>query len=101
MLFLTDNEFFGYDQVAPRIQQMQIMLNAILDESIRTDGYFDNATVAALITFQQQEGLLTDGVLGAQTAAALNLAFREHLSDRRHDTQLTEALDYLIERINS
>jgi peptidoglycan L-alanyl-D-glutamate endopeptidase CwlK len=37
------------------------------------DGAFGPATEAALLAFQQSRGMLPDGVVGARTAAALNL----------------------------
>jgi peptidoglycan L-alanyl-D-glutamate endopeptidase CwlK len=57
----------------PNVQTLQASLRAAGFAPGAEDGNFGPATEAALLAFQQSQGLLPDGVVGARTAAALRL----------------------------
>lgn len=70
MIFL-DDPF----QQGPAIAAVQRALMAAGINPGGVDGVFGQLTHAAVVTFQRQRGLVADGVVGEQTAAALGLAF--------------------------
>lgn len=52
------------------VSELQQLLNAE-GINITVDGVFGNATRAAVVQFQQQNGLVVDGIVGTQTWQAL------------------------------
>lgn len=58
----------------PKVEALQNALNARLGLSINADGLFGPLTRAALIQFQQAEGLRSDGVADPRTLSALGFA---------------------------
>jgi peptidoglycan hydrolase-like protein with peptidoglycan-binding domain len=54
------------------VKRLQEALNA-QGESLVTDGIFGASTHAAVMSFQARHGLTPDGIVGAQTRAALGL----------------------------
>lgn len=52
------------------VSELQQLLNA-KGINITVDGVFGNATRAAVVQFQQQNGLVADGIVGTQTWQAL------------------------------
>ena len=54
------------------VKRLQETLNA-QGESLVTDGIFGASTHAAVVSFQARHGLTPDGIVGAQTRAALGL----------------------------
>jgi hypothetical protein len=76
----TQNSISGPLQVGSRgtsVATVQAKLNAALSPSpnLKTDGVFGTKTAQAVKSFQQRRGLTADGVVGAQTAAALGLSY--------------------------
>ncbi len=65
-------KFLGYQEVSGQVSTPTIRT---LDE----DGIFGPATEAAVLSFQEDQGLLVDGIVGAETMAALQEAYA-----RRH-----------------
>jgi len=65
----------------PRLPLLRERLQAggDLKELDRKDLFYDPATAAALKTFQSRHGLKTDGVLGPDTLAALNVPLAERI----------------------
>jgi len=55
------------------VRQLQAML-AQLGYSLKGDGYFGGATDTAVTNFQKLHGLSGDGIVGVQTAAAIDTA---------------------------
>ena len=101
LIFLRDGEKYEYDQVSPRIAMAQHILNLVTDKVVRTDGYFDALTEAAIIDFRLNNGLSAIGVLDAETAVALSDAMRAYRAEIGNDAQMTAALEYLIEALDS
>lgn len=66
------------------VSELQQLLNAN-GINIAVDGIFGNATRAAVVQFQQQNGLVVDGIVGPQTWQALR---------RGSPIQLTDAAIY-------
>jgi peptidoglycan hydrolase-like protein with peptidoglycan-binding domain len=66
------------------VTELQQLLNA-KGINIAVDGIFGNATRAAVVQFQKQSGIATDGVVGPQTWQALR---------RGGPIQLTDAAIY-------
>ncbi len=66
------------------VSELQQLLNA-KGINITVDGVFGNATRAAVVQFQQQNGLVVDGIVGLQTWQALR---------RGGPIQLTDAAIY-------
>ena len=69
---------------ADRVYRIQYMLNA-LGYSVTPDRYFGKGTRDALIAFQSDKGLDTDGVAGQSTLSTLISAFGEEEYDRTFD----------------
>lgn len=61
----------------PGVATLQAKLNTVLSPppNLKTDGVFGMKTAQAVKSFQQRRGLAVDGVVGAQTAAALGLSY--------------------------
>lgn len=53
------------------VSQLQSLLNQYNSANLKTDGDFGPLTKQAVINFQQKNGLVADGIVGAKTAAAL------------------------------
>ena len=66
------------------VSELQQLLNA-KGINMTVDGVFGNATRAAVVQFQQQNGLVVDGIVGTQTWQALR---------RGGPIQLTDAAIY-------
>ncbi len=95
-MFLFDGETFTYDQVDSRIQNLQYILNA-LGYSVRSDGYFDTQTEAAILDIQHILGITEDGVVTNEVLSYVNDQLTAYLADTANDSQLTAAIQYLVE----
>jgi peptidoglycan hydrolase-like protein with peptidoglycan-binding domain len=62
------------------VSELQQLLNA-KGINITVDGVFGNATRAAVVQFQQQNGLVVDGIVGTQTWQALRRGGSIQLAD--------------------
>jgi peptidoglycan L-alanyl-D-glutamate endopeptidase CwlK len=58
----------------PQVRQVQQLLARRGFRPGPADGYFGEATEAAVLAFQRSEGMLADGIVGPRTAAALGIA---------------------------
>jgi carboxyl-terminal processing protease len=98
-IYLSDDEFYQFDQVSNRIKIAQDILNT-LGYTVRNDGYFDLNTQDKITEFQIDQGLDESGRLNSQTASALSEALFNYKQNPLNDTQLQEAILYLIGGLN-
>lgn len=95
-LHLGAGVVLSYDTVDDRTSRAQIILDLLGYEINRTDGYFDNSTVLALQSFQQNNGLTVTGNLNAETATTLSRLLLEKQQNLLYDAQMLAALRFLI-----
>ena len=58
------------------LQQALVTIGAA--PSLKVDGKYGTGTEAAVTAFQKSNGLTADGVVGQETAAAINAALAAH-----------------------
>ncbi len=58
----------------PKVRQVQRLLAGRGFRPGPVDGYFGEATEAAVLAFQRSEGMVADGIVGPRTASALGIA---------------------------
>ncbi|MFK9092975.1 S41 family peptidase [Bacillus salipaludis] len=75
------------------VQTAQKMLKAVGYDPGREDGFFDENTKEAVITFQNAQGLPADGVLKGDTTMKLMDLLREKI--KNSDTQVQKAVEVL------
>ena len=85
-----------YDMVDPRIENAQLILESLGYNVDRTDGFFDDSTVSAVLAFQQSNELDETGAIDPETATALSVILFNKLQNTDYDEQLEAALDFLI-----
>lgn len=95
-VFLTNETEILFDSVDVRIANLQVFFKE-LGYDVRTDGYFDEDTRAAIIDIQSQNSLTVDGILDEQTLEVINTMIHEYQNDPANDAQLQAAIDYLTE----
>jgi len=95
-MFLFDDETFQYDQVDTRIINLQHILRA-LGYDVRTDGYFDWETRAAIIDIQTANSLTPNGVVDNALLGILNEGLDTYQDNPLNDSQLQAALQYLVD----
>jgi len=59
---------------SPEVKTLQEALNQLGTAQLKADGIYGPLTQQAVTAFQQANGLTVDGIVGTQTAAALNTA---------------------------
>ncbi len=89
---LAEDEVLEYDLVSSKVANVQKILSAY-GYDIRTDGYFDEATVLAVEDFQEENDLPVSGKVDGTTALALSEFLLYYRTDQATDTQLSVALD--------
>lgn len=78
------------------VRRLQTRLNALGIDCGNADGIFGNATRAAVMRFQQLNGLEVDGVVGAKTWAALDKAMPENQEKHEtHEIEKSEVADLI------
>ncbi|MCF7925762.1 MAG: peptidoglycan-binding protein, partial [Candidatus Izimaplasma sp.] len=94
-VFLIDEDPLQYDTVDPRIANIQHILNA-MGYDVRTDGYFDDDTLAAVLNIQNNNQLPANGMLDDATLSVINDALDQFRDNPANDTQLQSAIDYFV-----
>lgn len=77
------------------VKSVQIMLAALGHDPGRADGYFDEATAAAVTAFQQSQQLEQDGVATGQTVRRMMELLSQQL--KQNDPQLAAAVELLMQ----
>ena len=83
------------DGVSLSLSPFQAYLNDALSLSIRTDGYFDQATQDAFVQFQAMVGIEETGILDIATARAIHDHYMARVTDPLEDIQLQDVLGLL------
>ncbi len=78
LLVAGDSPVLKFGSVGTEVRRLQRALNAALDldTAVRATGLFDNQTIAALRTWQQQVGLGQTGVVGTSSWKRLSAGKR-------------------------
>jgi len=84
-----------FDTVDPRIANIQLVLNT-MGYTVRTDGYFDNATKLAIIDIQSTNALTETGNINSETLVFINEALDLYQDDLLNDTQLQASIEALL-----
>lgn len=93
-VFLQEEEIL-YDTVDVRLENIQLILNTMGYE-VRTDGYFDDVTKAAIMDIQTTNSLTVTGNIDSDTLVFINDALSTYLNDVENDTQLQASIDYFV-----
>lgn len=94
------DEPMRFDEVSASIANAQLILNA-MGYDIRDDGYYDEATEAAVLDFQTVNDLEKTGEIDAVTADQLSNWLLEYTTDKNNDTQLQTAIQHLIDGLGN
>jgi carboxyl-terminal processing protease len=70
-IFLSNGEVLTYDTVDPRLERIQVILNG-MGYNLRTDGYFDLETQAAIEDIQSLNDLPINGDIDQATMTIIN-----------------------------
>lgn len=95
-LFMANDEKLVYDTVDPRTENLQIILNE-MGYTVRTDGYFDQATKDAIIDIQTTNSLSLTGDVDSEVLVYINQFLDTFKDDYKNDTQLATAIDLFNE----
>lgn len=85
-----------FDTVDPRIANIQLILNT-MGYTVRTDGYFDDATKLAILDIQSTNTLTETGNINSETLVFINEALDLYQDDLLNDTQLQASIDALLD----
>jgi carboxyl-terminal processing protease len=91
-IFLSNGEVLTYDTVDPRLERIQVILNG-MGYNLRTDGYFDLQTQAAIEDIQSINDLPINGDIDQATMTIINDWLDNYQANT--DTQLDEAINQL------
>ncbi len=94
---VTVEESYRFDDTDPMIANFQVMLEGLGYKLDRDDGYFDEATEAAVKAFQAENDLEETGIVDEQTAGMIDTKVIEKIRAGEDDIQLEEALKALYE----
>ncbi len=90
-LFLQPEEVLEFDTVDSRTENLQIILNA-MGYTVRTDGYFDQATKDAILEIQNDNTLNATGNVDSEVLVIINDFLTVYKDEHTNDTQLSTAL---------
>ena len=90
-VFLFNDEMIVFDTVDSRIENIQVILNA-MGYNVRTDGYFDQLTKDAIMDIQTSSLLTPSGNVDSNVLVVINDFLTEYKDNYENDTQLATAL---------
>jgi len=99
IITMDDSAFYEYDQVDDNVKIAQNCLDFLGYAVDRLDGYFDNATKSAIISFQADYDIEQTGKLDSNTASLLCTEVMRSWSlyPDKYDTQKAKAIELLNE----
>lgn len=89
-----------FDSLGEQVKNAQFILKGLDYDPGREDGYFDQQTVDAVKSFQEDEGIEANGEINQETATALQERIVEEIRKAENDSQLQKAIDVAIEQTN-
>ncbi|GGF31442.1 carboxy-terminal processing protease CtpB [Halobacillus andaensis] len=89
-------ETLKFDDNKEQVENVQVMLEGLGYEPGRTDGYFSEATEAAVSKFQAEEGLSQTGEVDEETGGKLQELIVEEVRSGENDRQMDKALEVLF-----
>lgn len=99
LTLVNPEEEFKLSSSSAQVKSAQGMLKALGYDPGREDGFFDEKTEQALISFQKAEKLETTGILKGETTLKLMEKLRELINN--NDTQIQKAVEVLKEKLKS
>lgn len=96
---LPHDQVLQRDMNSAEVKNLQLILTGLKLTPVRTDGYFDSNTEAAVKRFQEMKKLNVTGKVDQATANALHEAIREVLNDPANDLQLQKAEEVLLDQL--
>lgn len=84
-----------FNHTSEKVENIQIMLSGVGYETDRMDGYFDEATEAAVKAFQKDHNIEPNGKIDETTAGAIEATVIDRIRSGEDDQQLQEALNKL------
>ena len=94
---IDPDKVLSKSKAGTNVQTAQKMLKAVGYNPGRVDGFFDEKTKEAVISFQKANKLKADGVLKGDTTLKLMEQLREKIV--KNDTQLKKAVEVLKQRM--
>ncbi len=93
--YAKDDKSYKVDSVGDNVASAQVMLSFLGYQIDREDGYYSNATLAAVQAFQKDNGMKVDGVISPELVQKLMEKVRvKWLRDENTlDTQLIKAME--------
>ena len=95
VFLMGEDEVILFDTVDAKIANIQLVLNT-MGYTVRTDGYFDEATKLAILDIQGLNGLLETGNIDSDTLVIINEALDLFQDDLLNDSQLEAAIDQFL-----
>lgn len=85
------------DTNGEQVKNAQQMLAGLGFDPGRTDGYFDEQTKAAVLAYQNENGLEATGIIEEATASSLESKVIEKIRSKEEDRQLQSAIEMIAE----
>ncbi len=94
-LTLKEGESYAPDSVSYACQYVQTMLDFVGEKPDRVDGYYSQATAAAIRNYQSKNGFEADGIIDNELISNLtsDVVMKWNLEKSTYDFQLQKALE--------
>ncbi|WP_308807700.1 S41 family peptidase [Alkalicoccobacillus plakortidis] len=94
----VEDDPITFDSLGEQVKNAQLILKGLEYDPGREDGYFDQQTVEAVKSFQEDAGLDATGDIDQETATALQERIVEEIRNSDNDVQLQKAIELAIEQ---